>query len=88
MSNIIKQALNNLKLIKECEEIKALRKIKDLKEECEYLKELNETLKLKEGKRDEELHEARKALLEKVVITIEFILQNFILFDLLIEVNI
>lgn len=61
-----KGALNIIKLMKESEQIKALRKIKDLDEECNYLKELSQTLNLKEGKRDEELHEARKALLENV----------------------
>lgn len=61
-----KQAVNVLKLIKESQEIKALEKIKDLDEDCIYLKEMNETLELKQGKRNEELHEARKSLLENV----------------------
>ncbi|XP_063936226.1 protein INVOLVED IN DE NOVO 2-like [Daucus carota subsp. sativus] len=67
-SKLHKQALDSIKQIKESQVIEALSKIKDLGEDCYYLKDLNETLKLKEGKSMEALNKAHKAILEDAIV--------------------
>ena len=84
-SKLHNQALDSIKQIKESQVIEALGKIKDLGEDCYYLKDLNETLKLKEGKSMEALNKAHKAILEDVSFQYLVAIEKFKSFDLSVD---